>query len=392
MKWFLIQLIILLLIAPGAVNPKAPEIDPANDFKHLGPVEKFLFWTPEQQVASYRNIDKIFPTRIIRAGKQPLELPEQKVNLNGVKVFAVGMFLTIDEFFSQRNVAGLLVIKDGKIAYERYGLGNSKESLWISFSVAKSVTSMLVGAAIKDGYIESVDEKVTDYLPRLKNSPYDQATIRNLMQMSSGVQWNEDYSDPESDVNSATWETRSLYEYLRHKPRDVAPGTIFNYNTAETNLLGTLLRSAIGNNLSTYLSNKIWRPFGMGSDANWMLVEPGGGEMGGCCINATLRDYGRIGLFALSNGRLADGTAVLPENWMIDSTSPSGGHEGYGYMWWLDKGGSYRANGLFGQGIYINPEENVVIALHSALEAPSTGRVRRLRIAFYRALTKAVRY
>lgn len=188
MKWFLIQLIILLLIAPGAVNPKAPEIDPANDFKHLGPVEKFLFWTSEQQVASYRNIDKIFPTRIIRAGKQPLELPEQKVNLNGVKVFAVGMFLTIDEFFSQRNVAGLLVIKDGKIAYERYGLGNSKESLWISFSVAKSVTSMLVGAAIKDGYIESVDEKVTDYLPRLKNSPYDQATIRNLMQMSSGVQ------------------------------------------------------------------------------------------------------------------------------------------------------------------------------------------------------------
>ena len=139
---------------------------------------------------------------------------------------------------------------------------------------------MLVGAAIKDGYIESVNEKVTDYLPRLKNSPYNQATIRNLMQMSSGVQWNEDYSDPESDVNSATWETRSLYEYLRHKPRDVAPGTIFNYNTAETNLLGTLLRSAIGNNLSTYLSNKIWRPFGMSSDANWMLVEPGGGEDG----------------------------------------------------------------------------------------------------------------
>ena len=103
MKWFLIQLIILLLIAPGAVYPKAPEIDPTNDFKHLGPVENFLFWTPEQQVASYCNIDKIFPTRIIRAGKQPLELPEQKVNLNGVKVFAVGMFLTIREKGSVTN-------------------------------------------------------------------------------------------------------------------------------------------------------------------------------------------------------------------------------------------------------------------------------------------------
>lgn len=383
--------IILILTGRTVAHAQAPFMDPADDMTHLGPPEKFFFWTPEQQVASYRNLDRIFPTRKIVAGGTLLELPEQKVDLADVEVKTEDGSLTADEYFNQQNVAGLLVIKNGKIAYERYGLGNTKDSLWVSFSIAKSVTSMLVGAAIKDGYINSIDEKVTDYLPRLKNSAYDQATIRNILQMSSGVQWNEDYSDPASDVNSATWDSLGLYEYLRNKPRDAAPGEVFNYNTAETNLAGTLLRSAIGNNLATYLSEKIWRPFGMESDANWMLSEVGGGEWGGCCINATLRDYGRIGLFALSNGQLADGTAVLPENWMKESTSPSSGYAGYGYFWWLMGGGVYRAAGIFGQGIYINPRENVVIALHSARAVASNQPDWDLQNAFYTALTEALR-
>ncbi len=333
---------------------------------NLGSPYEILFWTPEQQVSGYRNINRIFPTRTIKAGGTVLELPEAPADLGQVQIQTENSSMTLDEYFVQQNVAGLLVLKDGKIAFERYGLGNTRDSRWISFSVTKSVVSMLVGAAIKDGYIESVDEKVSDYLPRLKGSPYDDSTLRNILQMASGVAWNEDYADPASDINKASWQTVALYDYLAQKPRDSAPGEIFNYNTAETNLVGTLLRSAIGNNLSTYLEYKIWQPFGMEADAWWTLTEPGGGEFGGCCINATLRDYGRLGLFALNEGHLADGTAVLPDGWMAQSTTPSAAYPGYGYLWWLGTGGAYRAIGIFGQGICVHPEQNVVVAIHSA--------------------------
>ena len=345
---------LLMLGSAMPVCAEAPFLDPADDASRLPPPENPLFWTPEQQVVGYRNMDKVFPTRIIHAGGTPLELPEQRVDLGQVQISYEDSVLTTDEYFVRQDVAGLLVIKNGRIVYERYGLGNSRDTRWVSFSVAKSVTSMLIGAAIRDGYIGSVDEKATDYLPRLKGSSYDQASIRNILQMASGVAWNEDYADPGSDVNSVDWSTLALYEYLRDKPIDAAPGEVFNYNTAETNLIGTLLRSAMGNNLSTYLSEKIWRPFGMEADANWMLTEPGGGEFGGCCISATLRDYGRLGLFALGNGRLTDGTPVLPDNWMAESTAPSKGNPGYGYLWWLGEDGVFRASGIFGQGIGCN--------------------------------------
>jgi len=384
-------LVVLLLSSVTTVHADAPYIDPASDDDHLGSPGNSLFWTAEQQVAGYRNMAKIFPTRRIDVDDSSYPLPYAKVDLGGVQIQHENGVLTTDEYFRKQNVAGLLVIKDGKIVYERYGLGNTEDSKWVSYSVAKSVVSMLVGAAISDGYIESVDEKVTDYLPRLKGSSYDQATIGNVLQMSSGVQWNEDYADPNSDVNSATWETVGLYEYLRNKPRSAEPGEVFNYNTAETILVGTLLRAAIGNNLSTYLSEKIWRPFGMEADGFWMLTEVGGGEFGGCCINATLRDYGRIGLFALGGGQLADGTRVLPAGWMEESTSPSKGYDGYGYFWWLNGQDVFQGIGIFGQGIYVNREENVVIALHSARADASRDSDWNLQDALFAALTNALK-
>ncbi|MEM1143750.1 MAG: serine hydrolase [Pseudomonadota bacterium] len=361
-----IAVVVILSGLAMTVMAEAPYVDPLDDQKHFGDPSEVLFWTPKQQVAGYRNSDKIFPTRIVSAGEDVLDLSYAKRDLGGVEIVVGDSKMTVDEYFTRQSVAGLLIIKDGKILYERYGLGNDENSKWVSYSVAKSVVAMLVGAAIQDGYIKSVDEKITDYLPRLRNSSYDQSSIGNLLQMASGVAWNEDYSDPKSDVAAASWETINLYEYLRNLPREAAPGDRFNYNTAETNLAGTLLRSAIGNNLSTYLEEKIWRPFGMESDASWNLTEPGGGEFGGCCLNATLRDYGRIGLFALANGQLEDGTQVLPAGWMADSTSPSKGYEGYGYFWWLNNDKIYSAVGIFGQGIHIDPKRNVVMALHSA--------------------------
>lgn len=381
---------VFLLAVAVSAYAEAPTIDPADDENHLGPPDDVLFWTLEQKVAGFRNYDKIFPTRDVPAGDSSYVLPVDYIDLDGVQIEFDGTTLSIDEYFTRQNVAGLLVIKDGKIVYERYGLGNTVTTAWVSYSVAKSVTSMLVGAAIQDGYIDSLDEKITDYLPRLKGSSYDQASIRDVMQMASGVRWNEDYADPESDVATADWNTLNLYEYLRNKPRDAEPGAVFNYNTAETNLVATMLRAAIGNNLSSYLAEKIWRPFGMEADANWTLTEPGGGEFGGCCISATLRDYGRIGLFALSGGLLEDGTLALPEGWMEESTAPSKAQPGYGYFWWLRRHGGYSASGIFGQGIYINPTEQLIVAQHSAREAASLEADWQLQFALETALIKAL--
>ncbi|HIG39135.1 MAG: serine hydrolase [bacterium] len=376
----------------------APLIDPMDDAKHFAPPgASVLFWTPEQQVAGYRNYDKISPTRRIQAGDSILELPYALQDLGDVKLKSDGDPMTVGEYFQKQSVAGLLVIKQGKIVYERYGLGNTEASVWTSFSVAKSVVSLLVGAAVQDGYIASLDEKVTDYVPRMKGSPYDQSSIRNIMQMSSGVKWNEDYADPNSDISS-NWSTGgnagpaslATYVYLRRLPREAEPGEKFNYNTAETNLVGDVLRAAIGNNLATYLSHKIWQPYGMESDANWLLTEAAGGEFGGCCISATLRDYGRIGLFAMNNGRLKNGQQVLPETWMKDSTEPSKGFKGYGFMWWLQEEGAYSASGIFGQGIYIDPGAEVVIAIHSARPNASRPQDWKLQQALYEALVKAL--
>ena len=368
----------------------APYIDPADDEKHLGPPEKELFWTPEQQVAGYRNMDRISWTRAIPAGNDPYPLPTDLQDLDDVEITTDELSMTVADYVRTRNVAGLIVVKNGEVVYERYELGNTEESRWLSYSVAKSVTSLLVGAAIKDGYIKSVDEPVSDYLPRLKNSSYDESTIRHVLQMSSGVEWTEVYDDPKSDINTVTWPTLELYEYLRNKPRSARPGELYNYNTAETNLVGTLLRSAIGNNLSTYLSEKVWKPFGMEHDAYWVLSEEGGGEFGGSGLNATLRDYARIGLFAMRNGLLRNGESVLPDGWMAKSTTPSSGFEEYGYLWWLHGNGAYAAAGIFGQGIYINPQENLVVAIHSARENATRPEDWILQNALYDAFRDAL--
>lgn len=370
----------------------APYIDPATDAEHWGPADpsKTLFWTPAQQVAGYRNMEKLSPSRRVPASAAPSELSEALIDLSGVRFVHDGVELSVDQYCKEQSVAGLIVLQNGTVVYERYGLGNNQSTRWASWSVAKSITSLLMGAAVRDGYIESVDEPVTNYLPRLKGSAYEGATIRNVLHMASGVEWNEDYVDPQSDVNRAPWGTLPLQRFLREKGAAAGPGTVFNYNTAETNLVGSLLRAAIGNNLSTYLSEKIWQPVGMETDAYWSLTEPGGGEFGGCCLSITLRDYARIGLFALREGRLEDGTQVLAEDWMRDATQPSPAAPEYGYLWWLRGDGSYRASGVFGQGISIHPQEGIVIALNSARPNASTPEDTARQEALFAALVSAL--
>lgn len=385
---YLIATISLLVACTEVVNTATPGA--SGDAANFGKAEDQLFWTLQQKIAGYRNMEKIAWARQVPSGDNPYPLPRNETDLGGVTFSFADERWSVDDYVQRQHVAGLIVVKDGSIVYERYELGNTEHSRWLSYSVAKSVTSLLVGAALNDGYIESIDEKVSDYLPRLKNSAYDQSSIRNLLQMASGVAWNEDYADPQSDLNTTPWDTLQLYEYLRDKPRASLPGEVFNYNTAETNLVGTLLRAAIGNNLSTYLSEKIWQPFGMEHDAYWVLSEPGGGEFGGSSLNASLRDYARLGLFAMRNGELPGGRKVLPDGWMAESTAPSPGHAGYGYLWWLRGGNAYAASGIFGQAIHIDPDENVVIALHSARDVASNREDWALQRTLFAALIDAV--
>ena len=256
-----------------------------------------LFWEQSQREVAFKMMDKVpwmVKSREIKPSTSVRELP------NGEPLeFDTNM----DEFFAKQHLAGALILHNGEVRYERYGLGHSPEKRWTSFSVAKSFTSSLVGIAVKEGYIKSLDDSVSDYIKGMKGSAYDNVTIAQLLTMTSGVQWNEDYGDPQSDV--AKFSTHvgndglpSLVSYMRNLPRAYPAGEQWQYSTGETNLIGVLISEATGNTLSHYLTEKIWKPFGMESQASWLL-SPDGEEMSGCCIQASLRDFARYGLFVL---------------------------------------------------------------------------------------------
>ena len=337
-------------------------------------LNSILFWTPAQQEVGYRTIEHIFPTRVIKAGAHAYPLPRASGAFD-VSYDFKGAKWTTDTFMKENRLAGLLILKDGRIVLERYGLGRTEHDRWTSFSVGKSVTSTLIGAAIKDGYIKSLDAMVTDYLPGLKGSAYEGVTIRHLLTMTSGVKWNEDYADPKSDVALFALGTpgpdgeNPIVAYMAKLPREAAPGTRFVYKTGESDLIGVLLARATKMHPADYLSQKIWSKFGMEQDGIWML-DRAGEELGGCCISMTLRDYGRFGLFIL-NGGVAGGEQVVPTDFLAQATSSQVksdfGDYGYGFQWWIHPDGSaYEAIGIFGQSIYINPAERLIIVTNSA--------------------------
>ena len=329
-----------------------------------------LFMSQAERRIAFAHFDVLFPTRVIRNSGEASPLPPAQVDLSSVRFTANEKDMAVGELLDSEQMMGLLVVQDGKVLMEHYAADHGADVPWVTFSVTKSVTSLLIGAAIHDGYIDSVADPIVKYLPRLAGSEYGESRVQDILQMASGIAWNEDYEDPESDVaRAAALNGVALADYLVQLPRVAPPGTRFNYNTAESNLLGEVLRSAIGMNAAPYLSQKIWQPMGMESDANWLLSLPEDRETGGCCISATLRDYARLGLFALADGVLPDGTRILPEGWMAASTTPSEGYDGYGYKWWLDADGRYGAYGIFGQTIAVDPKAKLVIAVHSNAQA-----------------------
>lgn len=378
--------------ATTAAPPPSTATSEANATAYPRP-EKILFWTPDEQLVGYQNVDKIAATRPVAPSPKPRPLPPgDSKRLDGLTYEVDGEKFDVDGFVAHNHVVGLLVLKDGKVLLERYERGNDASTRWISFSVTKSLVSLLVGAAIRDGKIESVKDPVTKYLPRFEGTAYDGVTIENVLQMASGVAWNEDYADPDSDVGkTARFTAPQHLEYLAGQPRAAEPGTKFNYNTGETHLVGALLRAAIGGDLAPYLEEKIWKPFGMETEAPWLLLEPNGAEHGGCCLSASLRDFGRIGMFTLADGALDDGTRVLPDDWMKRSTTPSAPYPGYGYLWWVLGGGTYAAIGIFGQAIWVSPADGLVVATHGMWPQAVGPAFSAHRKAFFTAVAAAVR-
>ena len=345
--------------------------------------------SPEIAVNTFRNIDRLLPTRTVAPSARPLPLPPSATPLRALRVRDTGREYTLDDFLRLNRVAGVLVLKDGRITLERYQFGNNARTRWMSMSIAKSVTSTLIAVAVKDGAVKSLSDLVTDYVPSLSGSAYDGVTIRDVLLMTSGVRWNEAYTNPASDRRrlleaQISLKPGSAMALMGALPRAAQPGTTYLYNTGETQVAAEVVRRAVGMPLATFLSERIWSRFGMEHEAKWWLDSPNGVEIGGSGLSATLRDFGRFGLFVLSEG-VAAGTSILPAGWMAEASSPKtlrgGKRLDYGYLWWLGTtparraDHAYAAEGIHGQYLYINPREKVVIVVLSAQPKPTGGAV-----------------
>ncbi|AQS41368.1 MAG: Beta-lactamase [Candidatus Tokpelaia hoelldobleri] len=376
----------LLAIGVCAFVQVAAAAPYAHEKERIGTVRELYdgTLTPDLLVNTLRNIDRIFPTRTVKASGRPRLFKKQDKQITQVTYQHNGEAYDLYDYLALNRVSGMLILKDGKIAYETYQYGNTEGTRWTSMSIAKSITSTLIGAAVKDGYIKSIDDPVTKYVPRLKGSAYEGVSIRNVLMMSSGVQWNETYTDPKSDRRhfleaQIAQKAGGVMNVMAALPRDSEPGSKNNYSTGETQVLGEILHGAVKKPIAEYLSEKIWKPYGMQADAKWWIDSPGGVEVSGTGLAATLRDFGRFGQFFLDNG-VIDGKPVLPEGWAQEASSPKtlkGGEKlDYGYMWWIGETEQSRADkayfavGIFGQYLYIDPRERVIIVTTSAEPKP----------------------
>jgi CubicO group peptidase (beta-lactamase class C family) len=334
-----------------------------------------------EMVEPFRSMAEIFPfTLIEKSGEpDPLRIGEP-IDLPRTYVYR-GQEKDLDAFLQETDTTGLLVVKDDRVVFEKQYRGNVPSSRTISWSVGKSLVSALVGIALHEGQIESVEAPITRYVPELKGSAYDGVRIKDVLQMSSGASWNEDYSDPDSDINRfgryiATG--GSLDEFTATLEREHEPGTFNRYNSADTQALGMLLKRATGISPSRYLEEKIWQPLGMEADAYW-LTDDSGTELAFGGLNVALRDYARFGLLYLHDG-VWKGEQIVPAEWVKASVTPDAPHLlpgenprsdfplGYGFQWWIMDGneGEYSAIGVYNQFIYVNPTRRLVIVKTSA--------------------------
>jgi CubicO group peptidase (beta-lactamase class C family) len=364
--------------------------EPAGEFARRLLATDFLLWSPNIQAEAFLNWDRIWATRRIAKGK-PKPLP-RRPDLPDFTFDNHGAVRTIEDLMRWEFVSGLLVVKDGEVRLERYGMGLDPKRCWQSSSMVKSLASILVGMAVHDGAIKGIDQDVVDYIPELKETAYDGVTIRHLLLMASGVYWTEITDDLTTDVTAhyirpiAQRRPNYIIEYLKTRARADPPGARFYYNSSDTYLLSLVLSRATGVTVADYCSEKLWKPMGFEQDGFFMLDAENGHEVTGSCCGASLRDYARWGLLMLADG-IVDGVRILPEGWVRESTRPaSPGFEfyqdgnrgknsperksrfkGYGFLWWIREDGDYQALGSFGQWIYVSPANNVVVVILGAI-------------------------
>jgi CubicO group peptidase (beta-lactamase class C family) len=356
--------------------------------------EAVLFWPQAQREAQFRKMYELFPSDRAAHGKHVRMLPQGRpLTLAGQNASA-----WLAGYMDEHHLAGVMVLQHGRIRLQRYALGFGPQQRWESFSVAKSVTSTLLGIALQRGDIHGMDDTLGMYIPELRDSAYAKVTVQQLLTMTSGVHWNEDYADAKSDVaqmylHPCVDGQAHILSYLKKQPRQWPAGTHWNYNTAETDLLGILVQRATHRSLAAYLSQTIWQPYGMAADAYWVKDECDGSDTGGSGLSATLGDYARLGQFMLDGGRI-DGKPVVAKAWLDGALrrqeNVDDPDRGYGYLWWTDSDGSFAAIGIFGQMVYVDPSRQLVIAQVGAWPHATSDALIAARRAFVAAVKRAV--
>lgn len=387
----------LLSFAAAAWLPCVAAAGPSKavlDYRH------HMFDPPVMTLAN-RTIELMFDTVRVEPGKRTWKLPTKHQPLNFTYEFDGKTYQGADALENTYTDA-LLIIKNGVIVHESYLNRTNERTHFMSYSMAKTMNSVMMGFALQDGYVKSVEEPVTNYAPELKGTAYDGATLRDILQMRSGTDWDDNFFQPgpAKDINEQAF-MRGEARYVSAASwakRKHPPGEVFNYNTVDAAVIGLVLERAAKRPISQYMSERLWKPAGMENYAFYMLDGPPGEgrEFTGGGFNATLRDYGRIGLMMLQNGK-ANRKQLLPASWVAESTTPpakpSGRTEqglGYAYFWWtVDGTKAYTALGGEGQFIYVDPEtQTVIVKLSHAPVGPAGQRVSAEAFAFLKAASK----
>jgi CubicO group peptidase (beta-lactamase class C family) len=311
---------------------------------------------------------KIFSNRDVSKSSEPFHFNHTQTTppkLDSLTATLNNKEVPLEEFLRSSKTVAFIVIKDNSVVYEKYFRGASESTLVNSFSMTKSLVSALVGVAISEGYIKSVDQTVADFLPEFKDKAYGKVTIRNLLQMTSGIGFSFNGYSPFAD-NAQFYYGSNLREQVAKLKAKQPQGKVWKYKESDPQMLGLILERATGRTLSKYLEEKIWQPLGMEFDASWSLdSKEDGVEKAFCCFNARARDFAKFGMLYLNKGAWND-KQIVPKEWIEASTqadTSNGGAENYKYLWWLPRPreGDFYADGNLGQFIYVNPKSNVVI-------------------------------
>ena len=363
----------------------------------------FTLFSESHRVETFRDMGRVFPSRVVARGESVWAFEQARHPLPETYAFD-GQSRDLTAFLPRTQTTGLLVVHRGAVTHEEYRLGADETSPFTSWSAAKSVLSALIGIAVEEGLIASIRDPIGQYVPSLAGSGYADVPIEDALTMSSGVDFDEDYDNPRSDINMLFFRSMALGTPIEDSIAELhsirAPEQFNEYISTDTMALGLVLEAATGMPVAEYLSSRLWGPMGAEADASWS-TDRTGREIVLCCLNATLRDFARFGRLYLEAGA-RDGLQIVPAGWVHASVNPTAPHLqpgdnplsdwtfGYGYKWWIpeDPQGDFVAIGIWGQYIYVDPSREVVIVKTSA--DPDFDDNCHESIAAFRAIARAV--